>query len=61
MKKLIILLLLSGCALDPVVTRNYKKPYKQRVVECIERFMDGFGTDIKSTYQICKDLERGQK
>lgn len=61
MKKLIILLLLSGCALDPVVIRNYRKPYKQRVVECTERFMDGFNTNIKSTYQVCKDLERGRK
>jgi hypothetical protein len=30
------------------------------VIDCTERFMDGFGTDIKKTYEVCKEIEKGR-
>jgi hypothetical protein len=59
MRILIITFLLTGCALEPI-SRNFKKPYRQRVIDCTERFMDGFGTDIKKTYEVCKEIEKGR-
>ena len=59
--KYLAILFLVGCAFEPI-PREYikpKKPYKQRVLECTERFVENFGTDLKTTLEACKQIEGG--
>ena len=60
MKKLIIFILLTGCATDPVVKKK-PKTYKQRVSECVKKFMTEFGTDIEKTYNVCEKIEKSAR
>ena len=61
--KYLVLFLLVGCAFEPI-PRNFvqsKKTYRERVVECTERFVENFGTDLKTTLEACKEMEKGMK
>jgi hypothetical protein len=53
-------MLLTGCATDPVVKKK-PKTYKQRVSECVKKFMTEFGTDIEKTYNVCEKIEKSIK
>lgn len=60
--KYLVLIFLVGCAFEPIsrdFVKKTKKPYRQRVIECTERFVENFGTDLKVTLEACKQMEGG--
>lgn len=62
MKYIIALILLTSCSIIPLdgpTKRGYGNSFKDKIKNCMEDFMYGYGTDIEKAYSVCSKLERG--
>lgn len=53
MKKLIFVFLLTGCG---TLEFRPEKTYREKVEDCIEKYVSRYNTNIESTLKVCKEI-----